>query len=142
MSTKLNLKSIKPKFKRHTRDGRAHGNALRVSGARAGAAKEGHVGCWGRAGPRGRARGCHRGGHNLGGRGEGGASPPGEGVTAGEGRARAAGARGRARDARPRGGGGASHRGTRARKKGGAQGGKRKAREREGELTSGIQIWQ
>jgi hypothetical protein len=61
-SSKLNLKLIKPKFKRRTRYGRTRGNTLRTPGAREprwGTRR----GRRGRAGPRGGA------GHSRGGRG-------------------------------------------------------------------------
>jgi hypothetical protein len=55
-STKLNLKLIKPKYKRRTRYGHKRGNALRAGGAQ-GPPRD----AWGRRG-RGRLRGRARGG--------------------------------------------------------------------------------
>jgi hypothetical protein len=149
-STKLNLKLIKPKFKRRARYGRARGNALRVSGAR-----EGRQGtratpgtcAWATGEGRG-AAGCAQGPLGAtGGHSRGGGHDRRGGQAAGEGTGhRGATMGGRARAARGVHAG--SCQGMRARKKGGAMGEKREGRERErdregereGELTSGIQI--
>jgi hypothetical protein len=78
-STKLNLKLIKPKFKRRARYGRARGNALRAPRARRGAgraldaAREARAAAGEGAGPRGWGGPPPRGG----GPGGGGGAPRG-----------------------------------------------------------------